>query len=398
VKLIDVEAPRVYPQTELYRRTTALIKVNEQHSYAVDFFRVRGGAEHHFSFHGPEGDVSTDGLVLLEQETGTYTGPDSVFGVRPKGEPGEGRIYNGPGFHWLRNVERAEDPSPGFSADWNAKDTWNVLGRGAGASTDVHLRLTMLTELNEVAMADGVPPRNKPGNPASLRYLIAHREGHGAQSLSSTFTSVIEPYKGERYIESITAVSAAGLDGTPAPEHDIKAVKVQLSNGRIDYVICALNTEQTYLIDGRIEFQGFFGVYSEVGGVVEHRYIQDGTVLGTTGESAYADPAQLSGTVTGFTKELSLSNYIDVAMDLATLPPDRLIGVFIYIENDGERNAVYEIKGINELETGKYRLSIGDITLIRSYQDHSDPAHGYVYDITEGSVFRIPLSQQSSEV
>ncbi|WJH36878.1 heparinase II/III family protein [Paenibacillus sp. CC-CFT747] len=42
VKLIDVEAPNVYPQTELYKRTTAMIQVDPLNSYAIDFFRIKG--------------------------------------------------------------------------------------------------------------------------------------------------------------------------------------------------------------------------------------------------------------------------------------------------------------------------------------------------------------------
>ncbi|MDF2724271.1 MAG: bacterial Ig-like protein, partial [Paenibacillus sp.] len=68
VKLIDVEAPNVYPQTTMYRRTTAMIRVDEHHSYTVDFFRVKGGSEHHFSFHGAEGAVETEHLRLIPQK------------------------------------------------------------------------------------------------------------------------------------------------------------------------------------------------------------------------------------------------------------------------------------------------------------------------------------------
>src|SRR5690606_7478690 len=89
VKLIEVEAPNVYPQTELYRRTTALIRVDDEHSYIVDFFRVKGGEEHHFSFHGAEGIVETEGLTLVPQQDdegafkGTLAGIHVDYGERP---------------------------------------------------------------------------------------------------------------------------------------------------------------------------------------------------------------------------------------------------------------------------------------------------------------------------
>ena len=67
VKLIDVEAPKVYPQTSLYKRTTAMIKADDKNSYTVDLFRVKGGNDHYFSFHGAEGTVATEGLNLVPQ-------------------------------------------------------------------------------------------------------------------------------------------------------------------------------------------------------------------------------------------------------------------------------------------------------------------------------------------
>src|SRR5690606_23427490 len=151
--------------------------------------------------HAQEGVVTTEGLQLIEQSTGTYAGPDVEFGQRV--DDVEGTQYMGSGFHWLKNVERDAAPPQQFSVDWQIKDTWNMLGNGAGALTDVHLRLTMLGDFQEVALADGVPPRNKPGNPERLRYMLAHRNG---TDLDSLFTSIIEPYKGERFIASITPV------------------------------------------------------------------------------------------------------------------------------------------------------------------------------------------------
>ncbi|WP_042665119.1 heparinase II/III family protein [Haloferax sp. ATB1] len=53
VQLFDVDAADVYEETDRYRRTTAQVTIDEANSYAVDFFAVAGGTDHHFSFHGP---------------------------------------------------------------------------------------------------------------------------------------------------------------------------------------------------------------------------------------------------------------------------------------------------------------------------------------------------------
>src|SRR5690606_2416947 len=140
-------------QTELYRRTTALIRVDEINSYVVDLFRVKGGDEHHYCFHSAEGAVTAQGLELISQSKGSYAGEDVEFGKNPDDGAAPISDYQGAGFHWLKNVERDSDPGEHFSFDWAVKDTWNALGM----SEDIHLRLTMLGDYDEIAMADGLP-------------------------------------------------------------------------------------------------------------------------------------------------------------------------------------------------------------------------------------------------
>ncbi|MEF3307608.1 X2-like carbohydrate binding domain-containing protein [Paenibacillus sp. GYB004] len=387
VKLIDVEADDVYPQTTTYRRTTATIRVDDANSYIVDLFRVKGGSEHHFSFHGAEGGVTTDGLNLTAQPAGTYAGPNVEYGQRVDSVEGTG--YMGSGFHYLKRVERDDSPANAFSVDWGVEDTWNVYGLGMGAPTDVRLRLTMMGTFDEVALADGIPPQNKPGNPESLRYVLASRAG---TDLDSLFASVIEPYRGSRHIQSIAPVQvkagAAVVTGSEAA-----AIKVVLADGRTDYIVNALNPDIVYTVDDKLTFQGFFGVVSERGGQPEYGYLHDGTVLQANGQSLIATSlAAVEGSIAGFTKQLVWENEIVVAADAPLSPgvlPER---AHIYVENDGTRNAAYEIKSVQERAGGGYALSIGDKTLIRQYANDADMAAGYAYDIAEGAAFRIPLT------
>ncbi len=55
VQLMDASAEHVtYPgTTSMYRRTTALIDAADDHGYLLDVFRVVGGYQHDWSFHGP---------------------------------------------------------------------------------------------------------------------------------------------------------------------------------------------------------------------------------------------------------------------------------------------------------------------------------------------------------
>ncbi|MBE6911236.1 MAG: hypothetical protein E7473_01815, partial [Ruminococcaceae bacterium] len=49
VKVMDITAPNVYPQTEEYRRTVFMIEANDDISYGVDFFHILGGSDHLYS-------------------------------------------------------------------------------------------------------------------------------------------------------------------------------------------------------------------------------------------------------------------------------------------------------------------------------------------------------------
>ncbi|MDF2668250.1 MAG: bacterial Ig-like protein [Paenibacillus sp.] len=387
VKLIDVESPDVYAQTELYKRTTAMVRVDDTNSYTIDFFRIKGGNDHHFSFHGAEGTVATSGLNLTPQSSGSYAGANVEYGDRPVGDSVSGINYKGSGFHWLKNVSKDVSPANQFSVDWDIVDTWKVFKQ----EEDTHLRLTMLGNYDEIALADGIPPQNKPGNPESLRYLIAHRSG---TNLDSLFTSVIEPYVSTRYVQSITAIPVK-QNGIVVTDNSVKAVKIELISGRTDYVVSAMNPGILYTIDDKLQFQGFFGVYSEVDDEPVYAYVNDGTTLGKlVSPTINAAVPRQSGTVVSFTTSLQFDNEIAVQMNLNGMNPQLLVGRTLYIENDNVRNAAYVIKGIMQTGTNQYKLDIGDITLIRSYVNANDFTQGFVYDISVDAAFNIPLSQE----
>lgn len=399
IKLIDVEAPKAYGHLAMYKRVTAMVRVDRESFYAVDLFRVQGGQDHHYSFHGAEGPVMVEGLSLVPQKEGTYAGADSAFGVRPEGDDVSGAAYNGAGFHWLHNVER--DPNPGreFSVDWSVVDTWECLPESERGS--VRFRLTMLGEFDEVALADGVPPRNKPGNPASLRYVLAHRKGSG---LSSFFSSVIEPYKGERFVRSIQLAkverkhSGSSDNGGAADDLNVRAIRVELTCGRVDYIVSALDPDEELLLDGAIAFRGAFGLYSERAGIPEYAYVHDGTEIGRagSGERLTLKTGRLTGKVSGFTKEQSERNAITVQFDRPAEAADleALAGRFVYIANDGVRNAVYRIGRAYAGSGGGTVLDIGDMTLLRAYADAEDYDKGFLYDIKENAELYIPLSAE----
>ena len=390
VQLMDIEAPEVYPQTDEYRRTTAMIRVDEANSYAVDFFNVTGGDDHHFSFHGWVGDVTPSNLDLTPQEDGTYAGPDV-----PKPGWGEDTEYNkevGNGFNYLDNVSWDESPSGKFSLDWDIEDHWGV----RDADTDVHLRLTMLDDIDDVALADGHPPQ-KEGNPESLRYLLAHRTG---TDLQSRFTSVVEPYTESRFIDSTKSVPVVVEETGEAA--DARAVKVALSNGRTDYVVYAPDVDDVVVVNDTFRFEGFFGVYAEEDGEPVYAYVHDGTLLAVPGrEPLIQRPyGAFTGTVEEFTLEMSMENEVTIQLDGHHNDVQKWIGDQIFIDtersSDGDglpRNGAYLVEDVQSGRDNRVTVDVGDRTFIKGFKNPDQLADGgYNYIISHGDEVRAPTT------
>jgi len=86
VQLVDASAERAYPgRVSLYRRTSALVDISPERSYLLDIWRVRGGGQHDWCFHGPIFPEFTiqGGTLSTPQEKGTLAGEDVPYGKRP---------------------------------------------------------------------------------------------------------------------------------------------------------------------------------------------------------------------------------------------------------------------------------------------------------------------------
>ena len=391
VKLFDVEAPKVYAATEEYRRTVMMVEVDDDNAYSVDFFRVKGGDDHLYSFHAVSNDVDVSGgdgipaLELIRQSKGTYAGANVEIGAN------YGKSTNA--FDFMYGVRRASYPGSSFQLDFKVRDVRQDMDKPVGnIQKDVHLKMTMLNDfdLTEVALAKGQPPQ-RDNNPEELELVLARRQG---KNLDSLFTTVFEPYQEsvheDGYIASQEVVSMKRVAGPWEDEYDeSKALKITLKNGRVDYVVYATNNKITYVVDDRFEFCGFAGVYTLENDAAEepiYAYVNDGTKIGETeGIAGY------KGNVVDFQKDAVLDNYITVKFN-GEYDLYNLVGQHIYIENDGVDNGVYAIEGAELLDDGNVKLDLGTITLIRGMVDEYDLSAGYTYNIAAGQAFTIPIS------
>ncbi|MBR5272387.1 MAG: heparinase II/III family protein, partial [Clostridia bacterium] len=375
VKVMDASAEHQY-SIEDYRRTVVSIGIDEDDTYAVDFFHVNGGNEHLYSFHALADTVTTSGLTLTPQKdssgkyVGTYAGADVPFETYQSKQIG---------YTYLYNVDRDATVTGGnFAVDFQIEDYRGV----RDTVQDTHLKMTMLNgfDLNEVALADGNAPK-RDLNPEKLKFVLARRSG---TNLNSLFTTVFETYNDNSNISSITAVTVKRADGaTMAADEKARAVKVVLKNGRTDYITFANKTNVEYNVDNLFNVKGFVSVYSLENGVNTYSYINDGTKVGSLSTAA-----AYTGTIKDFTKGSKFENSLTVSFN-GTIDPQNLVGRYLYVdENSLEKgNSTYEILGVTK-SGNNYVLDIGNITLIDKLDTNGD----FVYMVDEGDTFRVPLS------
>ena len=175
------------------------------------------------------------------------------------------------------------------------------------------------------------------------------------------------------------------VDGAELFSDKAKAVKVRHEDGRIDYIVYASNGKVTYRVDDTFNFKGFIGVYTMKDGKPILAYMNDSEFIGE-----FEGVPAITGKINNFTKQLSAENSITVTAQ-QVVDPEMLAGKFIYINNDGNENAVYEIKSARAGDNNTLILELGNNTLIRSYKNNSDLSDGYIYNIAENQNYRIPL-------
>ncbi len=308
VQVAEASAETNYPGiVSMYRRTVGMVDVSEQNSYVVDLFRVAGGRQHDYSLHGPDGEFEPSGLALSEPSPGTLAGPDVPYTSlyddpelsRP-GAQGFGR-YKGSGFSYIRNPQRGTARSV-WRATWQLKDTDGNL------TEDRMTILRVPVGDEETFVGDGIPPF-KPGNPASLKYIVTRRAG---EALSSVFVSLFVPHTGDLFVRSVQPLKVAPGDGTVA-----LAVERE---GETDVVVSSLDSSVLREVEGDIAFRGRFGVLTmDREGRPIRATLVGGRELKKKGEGI-ALGGDVTGVVTGMDPD---ARTVEVEMDnRAALPED----------------------------------------------------------------------------
>jgi len=375
--VFEVDGKKAYPETDKYERTLFLIGGSDSNNvqdeaYVVDIFQVKGGYDHVYSFHGPPGDITTSGLHLRAQDKGSYAGE-----AIPKGTPTDGSFPVG--YSFLYNVRRDQWPPAQFMLDWKVEGGYHSIKD----KEDVHLRMHMLSPSNEVALADGDPPQNKPGNPKKLGYMLMHRAG---KDLGSTFVSVLEPYRGKPFIRSVERLEKGAGDAV--------ALKIEKLDGSIDYVLYNPVEGNTVLVND-IAMNGRAAYLREEGNRVKKGILVNGTHLSYK-DVELKSAGKIKGKVVKMNKELDGGAWLLV--DSKSPMDASLIGEQIIIDTNTDRDATYTIHQVEQV--GELtKIICGPISFVRNFKGGEMQGHttrvpkfytkGYLYDFEEGASFEI---------
>lgn len=368
----ELDGSGAYPEVKDYSRTMLLIGGSDNsNAYVVDIFRVTGGNDHVYGFHGPPGTIETSGLHLDAQKTGTYAGEDIPKGALAKGFP--------IGYSYLYNVQRDLNPAKQFMLDWKAEAGY----RGLTEKDDVHLRMYALSQSQDVALADGDPPQNKEGNPKTLGFVLMHCTGN---ELNSTFVNVLEPYQKNPFIRSVKRLD----DGKGRQV----ALEVEHTDGKVDYILYNPDTQKAMHLANGISMTGTISYIQEKNKAVLKGVLINGSSL-TYGKMRIHTTGAITGKILKMNKELPGGGWVMVDTKLPT--DGSLNGQELIVDTKGDRDAVYTISNV-EREGNLTRIYCGPITFIKGFKTESavitnDPAAksptAYQYDFEEGAGFRI---------
>ncbi|MBQ2743227.1 MAG: S-layer homology domain-containing protein, partial [Oscillospiraceae bacterium] len=404
VKVMDVEAPEAYGECDEYRRTVVMVDYDSEVSYGIDFFRILGGSDHLYSFHANSEThpQTSDDLSFEKQIGGTYAGASVPFGADPYTNTSSayGLLKYPLGYTWLFDVYRADNPRvESFYIDYEIED---FRKHSRNPDTDMRLRMTMVNDFkaDEVTLASGLPTRIAKNEVIDhLEYMLVRRKG---KNLDTLFATVIEPYNKMRYIKE-DGIKRVDVEPDTSAYGDKRAaaVKVELKDGRVDYIVYAQDNSTTYTITDpdtgySFFFRGFVGVWTVKDGVNVYSYVNDGEMIGDGTVFKENMDASVGGTVVAFQDELSFDNWIEVELDREFTEEEarELVDRMINVERIGSGNSAFMITGITMKTPTRAVLDLGGVTTIAGFVDNANEELGYEYDVAVGRSFEIPMSYE----
>lgn len=365
------------------RRMLALVDVSPDEFYALDFYRISGGAHHWWAFHAQEGDYATEGIDLVAQEGGTLAGPDVPYGdvewMKAHGGS-EHATYGWRGvnftFPHLYNVQKGRAERPWWG-DWAIKT-----GEG------LHLRQHILQARDglgqpiEVNVTDGRAASG--GSPYEMKWIMMHNPGGGDEVVRTQVLAVLEPYINSPIIRSATPIALSGAD---EDGFEAGAARIELISGRVDTVFWSADPTIERTTEDGFRFAGRFGLWAEQDGEPLSVSLVGGTVLEKNGRGLALEAGE-------FSAEIIAVDHGEHSITISPAPeaPAAMIGKTIFIGND-KRSLAYEVTSAEQGDGGvrlalsmDSRIGTGQVTGTEDHRVLTDtPFHLNRWGYYEGA-------------
>ncbi len=248
VQVIEAEAKKAYDaaaDVTMYRRTIALVRIDEVDSYVVDIFRVRGGQTHDYMLHS---------ALQMTQQLRVSAATRSTVGTMHRWIGG------------LSSGSTSENVVAAFEIDNGVK----LLSFIAGAP-------------GTTVVTGQAPAMRRLGD---APFLAIRRNGG-----NSTFVAV-------HHVVSGSTSRVNGIELVPTDVADAVALRVNLGD-RIDTIVSTVDPRVPVTVAGRTTVRGAFS-HSREGGPRSWAMLVDGDMLRTS-EVSINGPVSHEGTVTSTT-------------------------------------------------------------------------------------------------
>ncbi|MBT3380586.1 MAG: hypothetical protein HN742_10330 [Lentisphaerae bacterium] len=324
----------------VYQRTVALIQVGDN-AYGLDLFRVRGGKMHDYFFHAAGNTLEIDGAALTPDpvpDKDLYEWSGFSFPCKPKMD-----------LRHIRELRAGTAPS-GWTATWRDITDWR--SKPPRRDPDAALRLWM-TAGPETQLIAGSAPNQRYIDTRDfgerLQVLCARRTG---QEALDTFVGVLEPYRGQPFIEAVTRLPVTGGDETAV------CVKV-MTEARTDYHL-AWNRRQEgaslSVVDGSVTLttDAEFASCSMEAGEPTSLFMVGGTSLTANNAALRLDTPAYTGRILAFN---DLQDTLTLEADGVLPTSTALLGQVIVIQHRKDRST-FTINRISRLEGARYRVHL----------------------------------------
>jgi hypothetical protein len=297
VALIDVDDPTTPAPTALQARGD----VATPQSYVLDVFRVSGGRQHTYCFHGSvdDSELSPGGFEINTTRRQLTSDTAGQGGGQPAGQSaGQTAANYLRGFDWQDLRAKATGrPIADLDARWSGgtdedvlQATWR-LGRSAeermcrdnGAVVTALRKYTRLHLFDAAGLnimhgiaadVDDAAHINPDVPQYAARCLFAQRASD--QPLDSVFVAIIEPYAGEPFI---THRKLLAIENNETDAFRAAAVEIQTANGRTDLCFSDGRPDKSRKLPEGVEAAGEFAFLSRDSAGLRQATLTGGTLL-----------------------------------------------------------------------------------------------------------------------